>query len=367
VVISDITRPVPNRLILPPILGTLESAGIRRQDILILIATGIHRPNEGEELVELVGEEIASAYHVENHFSEDLASHRDLGLTSKGTRVLIDERYCEADLTVTTALIEPHLMAGYSGGRKAVCPGLASIETMKVMHGPGILEHPSASTGILDGNPFHEEALEIARMAGVDFNLNVALDENRDLIGVFAGDINDAHRAGCAFVEERVRVDVDPAPIVVTTCAGHPLDTTFYQAIKGPVGALDAVQEGGSILLLSACGEGIGSGPFTKLMHDTTDLDDFVEGLYDPSKFVIDQWQLEELAKVTRKASVYCFTEGLEDEVLKRLFVTPVASPEEGLQRLLDHHGADARILAIPEGPYVMPVARVQPPEGDGA
>ncbi|MEO2006219.1 MAG: nickel-dependent lactate racemase [Candidatus Poribacteria bacterium] len=367
VVISDITRPVPNRLILPPILGTIESAGIRRQDILILIATGIHRPNEGDELVELVGEEIASAYRVENHFSEDLASHRDLGLTSKGTRVLIDERYCEADLTVTTALIEPHLMAGYSGGRKAVCPGLASIETMKVMHGPGILEHPSASTGILDGNPFHEEALEIARMAGVDFNLNVALDENRDLIGVFAGDINDAHRAGCAFVEERVRVDVDPAPIVVTTCAGHPLDTTFYQAIKGPVGALDAVQEGGSILLLSACGEGIGSGPFTKLMHDTSDLDDFVEGLYDPSKFVIDQWQLEELAKVTRKASVYCFTEGLEDEVLKRLFVTPVASPEEGLQRLLDHHGADARILAIPEGPYVMPVARVQPPEGDGA
>ncbi|MBT3266042.1 nickel-dependent lactate racemase [Candidatus Poribacteria bacterium] len=360
VVISDITRPVPNRLILPPILQTLESAGIRRDDILILIATGIHRPNEGDELIELVGEAIASTYRVENHFSEDLESHRDLGKTSNGTRVLIDERYCAADLKVTTALIEPHLMAGYSGGRKAVCPGLASIETMKVMHGPGLLEHPSASTGILDGNPFHEEALEIARIAGVDFNLNVSLDENRALIGVFGGDINEAHRAGCAFVEERVRVDVEPAPIVVTTCAGHPLDQTFYQAIKGPVGALDAVQEGGSILLMSACNEGIGSPPFEKLMHDTTDLTEFVEGLYDPAKFVIDQWQLEELAKVTRKASVYCFTDGIEDDVLKRLFVTPVSSPEDGIRRLLDHHGADARILAIPEGPYVMPVAGSQ-------
>ena len=362
VVISDITRPVPNRLILPPILRTIEDAGVRREDILILIATGIHRPNEGDELIE----EIASAYRVENHFSEDLASHRDLGKTSKGTHVLIDERYCASDLKVTTALIEPHLMAGYSGGRKAVCPGLASIETMKVMHGPGILEHPAASTGILDGNPFHEEALEIARMAGVDFNLNVSLDENREVIGVFSGDINDAHRAGCAFVEERVRVDVEPAPIVVTTCAGHPLDQTFYQAIKGPVGALDAVQQGGSIVLMAACNEGIGSPPFEKLMHDTTDLTDFVEGLYDPARFVIDQWQLEELAKVTRKASIYCYTDGIADDILEQLFVTPVASPEEGIRRALEQHGADARVLAIPEGPYVMPVAN-QPPEGPGA
>lgn len=358
VVISDITRPVPNRLILPPILQTIESQGIARDDILILIATGIHRPNEGDELVELVGEEIARRYRVENHLSLDLASHRDLGRTSRGTRVWIDERYCAADLKVTTALIEPHLMAGYSGGRKAICPGLASIETMKVMHGPDLLEHPNAATGILDGNPFHEEATEIARLAGVDFIVNVAIDEERRLIGVFAGDLEKAHRAGCDFVAERANVPMEPAEIVVTTSAGYPLDQTFYQAIKGAVGALDAVLPGGSILVLAECAEGVGSPPFTSLVLDTGDLARFIEDLYDPAKFVVDQWQLEELAKVTRKASVYLFSDGLASEVQKRLFVTPVASPEEGIRQLMQIHGPSARIVAIPEGPYVLPTVK---------
>ncbi|GIX06724.1 MAG: hypothetical protein KatS3mg115_1127 [Candidatus Poribacteria bacterium] len=357
VVISDITRPVPNRLILPPILQTLEEAGIPRERILILIATGIHRPNEGEELIELVGEEIASQYRIENHYSGDLSSHKDLGPTSKGTPVLIDARYCEADLKITTALIEPHLMAGYSGGRKAICPGLASIETMKIMHGPGILEHPRSAPGILDGNPFHEEALEIARMAGCDFCLNVALDDQRRLIGVFAGEIDLAHRAGCAFVGERVTVPVEPAEIVVTTSAGYPLDRSFYQAIKGPVGALEAVRPGGSILLLAECCEGVGSPPFEKLVRETPSLEQFVQDLYRPEKFVVDQWQLEELAKVARKASVYMYSEGIDPEVMKELFVTPVESPEAGIQQLLELHGPDARIIAIPEGPYVIPVA----------
>lgn len=358
VVISDITRPVPNRIILPPILQTLESQGIARDDILILIATGIHRPNEGDELIELVGEEIARNYRVENHRSLDLSSHRDLGRTSRGTRVYIDERYCAADLKITTALIEPHLMAGYSGGRKAICPGLASIETMKVMHGPHLLEHPNASPGVLDGNPFHEEAVEIARMASVDFILNVAIDENRRLIGVFAGDLEVAHRKGCDFVAERVSVPVEPAEIVVTTSAGYPLDQTFYQAIKGAVGALDAVQPGGSILLLAECGEGVGSAPFTGLVRDTRTLEQFVHDLYDPAKFVVDQWQLEELAKVTRKASVYLFAEGIPSELQKELFVTPVASPEDGIAHLRRIHGSDARIVAIPEGPYVLPTVK---------
>jgi nickel-dependent lactate racemase len=358
VVISDITRPVPNRLILPPILRTLEDAGIPRGRILILVATGIHRPNLGHEIVELVGEEIAAAYRIENHMSQELASHRDLGRTSRGTRALIDGRYCAADLKVTTALIEPHLMAGYSGGRKAVCPGLASIETMKTMHGPDILEHPLAFCGVLDGNPFHEEALEMARMAGVDFVLNVAMDEQRRLIGVFAGELDAAHRAGCRFVAERCTVPVKPAEIVVTTSAGYPLDLTFYQAIKGPVGALDAVQSGGSILLLAECAEGVGSPPFRRLVHETSNLESFVEALYDPARFVIDQWQLEELAKVLRKASVYCFAEGIPFEQLKELFVVPVASPEEGIADLMEVYGPEARILAIPEGPYLLPVAQ---------
>ena len=246
VVISDITRPVPNELLLNGILGVLEGYGIARDDILILIATGVHRPNLGDELVRLVGAGIAGQYRIENHYATELDQHTDLGQTSRGTRALIDRRYCEADLKITTALVEPHLMAGYSGGRKAICPGLASLETMKIMHGPGILEHPNASPGVLDGNPFHEEALEIARMAGVDFIVNMALDEARQPVGVFAGELDAAHRRACAIVSQQTRVEVEPADIVVTSSAGAPLDATFYQAIKGPVGALSAVKPGGT-------------------------------------------------------------------------------------------------------------------------
>jgi len=166
-----------------------------------------------------------------------------------------------------------------------------------------------------------------------------------------------AHRAGCDFVAERVSVPVEPAEIVVTTSAGYPLDQTFYQAIKGAVGALDAVVPGGSILLLAECGEGVGSAPFTALVRGTHDLDRFVRDLYRPEQFVIDQWQLEELAKVTRKASVYLFSEGIPREVQKELFVTPVASPEEGIAELRRLYGDDARIVAIPEGPYLIPTA----------
>ena len=357
VVISDITRPVPNKIILPPILKTLEENGIQRENIILLVATGIHRPNEGRELEEMVGLEIMQNYKIVNHFSEKLNTHKYLGLTKNGTPVYVDKTYLESDLKITTALIEPHLMAGYSGGRKAICPGISSIETMKVMHGAKILEHPKTTTGVIEGNPFHEEATEIAKMAGVDFIVNVAIDRKRRLVGVFAGDLVTAHLAGIKFVEENAKIVLpSPVDIVLTTCAGYPLDATFYQAIKGLVGAMDIVKSGGSIILLSECIEGVGSEPFTELVIRTQDLQKFVEGLYDPENFVIDQWQLEELAKVARKADVYCYSDGIPYDVLGQLFVYPLKSPEEGINLALQKYGPNASIVAIPEGPYVLPV-----------
>jgi len=357
VVISDITRPVPNKIILPPILKTLEENGIQRENIILLVATGIHRPNEGKELEEMVGLEIMQNYKIVNHFSGKPDTHKYLGLTGNGTPVYVDKTYLEADLKITTALIEPHLMAGYSGGRKAICPGISSIETMKVMHGPKMLEHPKTTTGVIEGNPFHEEATEIAKMAGVDFIVNVTIDRKRRLVGVFAGDLVEAHLAGIEFVEENAKIVLPSlVDIVLTTCAGYPLDATFYQAIKGLVGAMDIVKLGGSMILLSECIEGVGSEPFTELVIRTQDLQKFVEGLYDPQNFVIDQWQLEELAKVARKADVYCYSDGIPYDVLGQLFVYPLKSPEEGINLALQKHGPNVSIVAIPEGPYILPV-----------
>ncbi|MDE0087897.1 MAG: nickel-dependent lactate racemase [Candidatus Poribacteria bacterium] len=355
IVISDITRPVPNQVILPPILETLEQAGISRDEITILIATGIHRPNEGNELEEMVGHSIMDSYRIVNHFSQKPEMHTHLGETRKGTPVYIDKTYLAADLKIITGLIEPHLMAGYSGGRKAICPGLASIETMKVMHGPELMEHPKSAVGILDGNPFHIEATEIALMAGVDFSLNVAIDKQRQITGVFAGDLVESHLTGAKFVEKNAKVTLsEPVDAVVVSSAGYPLDTTFYQAIKGLLTAVEIVKQGGSILLVAACSEGIGSKPFTDLLFKTDDLTAFVQGLYNPTNFVIDQWQLEELAKVARKADIYFYTDGIPYQQRSKLFVHPLKNPQEGIEELLIRYGEDVQIAAIPEGPYVL-------------
>ena len=289
IVISDVTRPVPNRVILPPILRTLERQGIPSEQITILIATGIHRPNEGKELEEMVGVDIMNNYRIVNHFSGKPETLKYLGVTQNRTPVYINRTYLESDLKIVTGLIEPHLMAGYSGGRKAICPGITSVETMKVMHGPHILEHPKASVGILEGNPFHREATEIAQMAGVDFCINVAIDDKRQITGVFAGDLVEAHLAGSKFVEKQATVTLpQPVDAVLVSSAGYPLDTTFYQAIKGILTAVEIVKSDGSIILVAECSQGIGSKPFTELVLTTRDLKQFVRDIYNPTKFVID-------------------------------------------------------------------------------
>ncbi len=357
ILICDITRPVPNELLLSHILPTLEEAGIPRDEILILIATGLHRPNEGDELVELVGAEIAANYRVENHHGKNLGEHTSLGTSQRGVPVWIDSRYVEADLKIATGLIEPHLMAGYSGGRKLICPGIAALETVKVWHGPQFLEHPKADCGYLEGNPVHEENTAIARMAGCDFIVNVTLDEKRQVTSVVAGDMEQAFLKGVQFVERVVKVAVgEPCDAVVTSSAGYPLDTTFYQSIKGLIGVLPIVKEGGTIIIAAGLTEGIGSPEFQQLFDENDTLDGFMQRILGKDYFVMDQWQLEELAKVCRKVKVKYVSDGIPAETLNGLFVETAESVEAAVADVLSEHGKDARIAVVPKGPYVMPV-----------
>src|SRR5947209_11671218 len=208
ILVCDITRPVPNRVVLPPLLRTLEEQGIARRDILILIATGLHRPNEGHELEEMLGPEIVANYRVANHRGKEGDEHDYLGTTPNGVPVHLDSRYVRADLKITTGLIEPHLMAGYSGGRKVICPGIAGLETVKVWHGPKFLEHPRADCGFLEGNPVHEENTRIAKMAGCDFIVNVAIDGQRRITWVGDGHMEEAWLEGVRFAENVVCVPV---------------------------------------------------------------------------------------------------------------------------------------------------------------
>jgi lactate racemase len=356
ILICDITRPVPNQLILPPLLRILEEQGISRKDILILVATGLHRPNEGAELDELVGADIAARYRVENHHGKRAEEHDFLGTTPKGVPVWLDARYVRADLKITTGLIEPHLMAGYSGGRKVICPGIAGLETVKVWHGPTFLEHPKADCGIVEGNPVHEENTRIALMAGCDFIVNVCLDGQRRVTWVGAGDMIRAWQEGVRFVESVVKVAVPEAlDVVVTSCAGYPLDTTWYQAVKGLTGALPIVKQGGTIVLAASLTEGLGSPEFQQVLSENPDLQAFKRRILGSDYFVMDQWQLEELAKVVERCRVKVVSHGLSADTLRKCHVEPVATVERAVADCLTEYGPSARVAVIPKGPYVLP------------
>jgi nickel-dependent lactate racemase len=356
VVVCDITRPVPNRLILPPLLRTIEAAGVPRDGITILVATGLHRPNEGDELIELVGEHVAANYRCVNHRGKAKEEHDYLGTTDNGVPIWIDNRYTRADLKITTGLIEPHLMAGYSGGRKVICPGIAGLETVKVWHGPRFLEHPKADAGIVEGNPVHEENTKIALKVGCDFIVNVCIDGQRRVTWLGAGDMVKAWEQGVAFCRDVVKAGVPrPADVVVTSCAGYPLDTTWYQAVKGLTGALPIVKEGGTIVLAASLTEGLGSPEFQKLLAENPDLHEFKRRIMGKDYFVMDQWQLEEMCKVVAKCKVKVVTHGLPAEVLRRCHVEPAESVERAVADSLAEYGPAATLAVIPKGPYVLP------------
>jgi lactate racemase len=357
ILICDITRPVPNRTILGPMLHVLSEAGIARERTLILVATGLHRPSTDAEKLEMLGAEIVASYPVEDHFGTRIDEHTLVGTSPRGIPAWIDSRYVRADLKIATGLIEPHLMAGYSGGRKLICPGVAALETVKRWHGPELLEHPNADCGILDGNPVHEENTAIARMAGCDFIVNVTLDSQRRVTSVVAGDMEQAFLEGVRFMSGVCRATVStPVDIVVTSSAGYPLDTTFYQAVKGLTGCLPIVKQGGTIIMVASMSEGLGSPEFQSLFRENPSLEVFMERILGKDYFVMDQWQLEELAKVRRKARVKIVSDGLPADVLASCFVEPVASVEVAVADSLAEYGPEAQIAVIPKGPYVLPV-----------
>jgi lactate racemase len=356
ITISDITRPVPNAVLLPPILDTLNGAGIPDVNILVVVGTGLHRPNTKSELREMVGDDILRRVEIVNHVARDESTLMHLGETPRGTPVWINRAFVEADLHIATSLIEPHLMAGFSGGRKAICPGMAGAKTMRIMHGPTLLSHELACEGHLEGNPFHEEATEIARMVGVDFIVNTALNENREVTGVFAGDLEAAHTEGCRFVAEQCSAELPrPADIILTTSAGYPLDLTFYQSVKAMTAALPGVKPGGTVIVAAACNEGIGSPEYTQLMAETTSVEQFRARISDPDFFVIDQWQTQEMCRALDKVDVLFYTDGLPADTIGSLLVTPVESVRAGLDAALHKHGQDALVAVIPDGPYVLP------------
>ncbi|MBI5441442.1 MAG: nickel-dependent lactate racemase [Deltaproteobacteria bacterium] len=355
VVVSDVTRPVPNPLLLGPILSTLEAAGIPRGEILILIATGIHRPSTPEEVARLVGADVAREYRVLDHLSKNLDDMVEVGRVSGSVPALVNRHYVERDLKVLTGFIEPHLWAGYSGGRKSILPGLSSVATLQYMHGPEMVAHPRCKYGILEGNPFHEAGLEIMRLAGADFLVNVTLDAKKRVTGVFSGHPVEAHLRGCEFLARHcVRELEEPLDFIVTTNAGAPLDCNLYQSVKGMSGAAPAVKRGGDILIASACFEGAGSPEFSALLEAVDSPRTFLERVLAKEFFVPDQWCLQEIYQVLLERNVWVYSEGFTAEELERYHFRPVRDVEQGVRDLLVRHGPEARWAVVPDGPMLI-------------
>ncbi|HXZ15110.1 MAG TPA: nickel-dependent lactate racemase [Roseiarcus sp.] len=359
ILICDITRPVPNRLFLRPMIETLTASGVPLDEISILVATGLHRPSLGGELAELVGDPwVLEHVRVENHYAREDADHVDLGRTrTRGTPVKLDRRFVEAALRIATGLVEPHFMAGWSGGRKVVAPGVAHHETIRTFHSARFMEDPLAVQCNLVGNPLHEEQLEIVRMLGEVHALNVVLDEDRDLVCTTFGEIVESHQAAVDFVAGATMVHVARRfSTVVTSSAGYPLDKTYYQTIKGMVTPIDILEPGGTLIIASECSEGFGSAAFRQAQMRLLELgpERFLATLTAKSLAEVDEWQTEMQLKPMRVGRIELHTTGLVGEDRRLTGVEMIDDVALAVERSIARSG-DPHVAVIPEGPYVVP------------
>ncbi|HDZ21125.1 hypothetical protein LCGC14_0094300 [marine sediment metagenome] len=363
ITISDITRPVPNKLFLPAMLDTLNAAGVADGRIVIIVGTGLHRPSTADELDVIVGSDILRRVEVIDHTAD---KPETLTKVSDDPPVSVCTRFVEADLRIVTGYIEPHFMAGFSGGRKGLCPALVDLKTLQRFHGYDTLADPRADNGILDDNPCHTIALTVARTVGVDFLFNVAITRDRQIAGIYCGDLEQAHLVGCRQVAEWTTAEIDgPFDFVITCGGGYPLDQTFYQTVKGMCTALPALGAATTLLQVSGCAEGVGSAAYAELMLKWAGnwrgfLADIQANRHETK---LDQWELQMQCRVLERIGVeklWLVTDGIDPDTQRRMNLSPILGDGPAptrAQRAIDTYTAshpNARTAIIPEGPYTM-------------
>ncbi|MDD5261945.1 MAG: nickel-dependent lactate racemase [Methylacidiphilales bacterium] len=357
IVFTDITRPTPNDRLIPWILAYLEDAGVKRDQITLLNGLGTHRPNTREELCKMLTAGVVEHYRVLNHEPENPEALAQMGHTRAGVPVLLNKHLLAADLRIITGFIEPHFFAGFSGGPKGIMPGVAGLQTVISNHGRANIGSPNAAFGITVGNPVWEEMRDIALRAGFSFLVNVALNERREITGIFAGDLIAAHAEGIEFVRASAMQPVEqPFEIVISTNSGYPLDLNLYQAVKGMSAAARIVKEGGSIIMAAECREGIpASSPFYKLLRQAGRPERVLE-LIAESTFP-EQWQSQIQALIQRHAKVYLYS-SLDPEEVKLAHLVPCPDIAGLVLEQIAKLGPSARIAVLPQGPLTIPYLR---------
>lgn len=353
IVFSDVTRPTPNHLILPAVLA--ELGHVPRSRITLFEALGTHRQNTKHELQEMLGKELVDGYRIVQNNAFDASTQIRLGTSSQGHEVWLNREFAACDIKILTGFIEPHLFAGFSGGPKAVLPGMAGLETVLGNHDARMTGHPKATWGITEGNPMWEEMREAAHMIGPSFLLNVALNRDKAITAVFAGDLDTAHQRGCAFVRETAMVAVPhPFDIVITSNSGYPLDLNLYQAVKGMSAAAQVVRQGGAIIIAADCWDGIPEhGLYGEMLRQAGSPQAVLEMIGAPGFRKQDQWQVQVQAQVQLKADVYVYSHNLSDEQISSALLLPCRSIEETASRLMEA-GGGSWVCVVPEGPQVV-------------
>jgi nickel-dependent lactate racemase len=359
IVISDMTRPVPNQTILPPILETVAAAGIPREQVVIVNGTGMHRACTRDELLAMVGPEILGGYRIAQHDARDRSSLAFVAKSARGVDVSVNAEYLRADVRILTGFVEPHIFAGYSGGGKAVLPGVAGADIIMSNHGVDMLNHPKATWCETDGNPIFEEMRDVALATRPTFLVNVSLNQKKEITGVFAGEMVAAHDAGIAQAGRQALHPIPhPYDIVVTTNMGYPADISLYQAVKGASAAARAVREGGAIILAAECSEGLGREDYVELLTSEASMAALMHKLSTPGFAQYDQWGVQCLALVQRRADLYLHS-SMPGETVRSGHVIPCddvsATVRELAQRHRAEHGGEPSIAVLPYGHLAVP------------
>jgi len=358
IIFSDITRATPYDILLPALFS--EMGHVPKEQFVLFNAAGTHRANTDEELERILGPGILGNYRIVQNDCDDEDSHRYIGMTSGGNEVKILSEFLDCDVKILTGFIEPHFFAGYSGGGKAIMPGLAMLQTVQYNHRAVHMDHPKARWGITEGNPLWEDVREAARMAEPTFLLNIALNRNKEVTAVFAGDFEEAHKAGCSYVKEHAMSPVDEAyDIVITSNSGYPLDLNMYQSVKGMSAASQIVKEGGHIIIAADCWDGIPAhGKYGQLLTEAESLDELLSRIRTPGFAMQDMWQAQIHALICKKATVHFYSGNLSDEQIREGFMEPCRDIGERVRKILNNLGPDARICVLPEGPQTIPYVK---------
>lgn len=352
---SDHTRPVPSKLIVPPMLREIRE-GNPDADITILISTGCHRETTKDELVSKFGQEIVDTEKIIIHDCDDAENLANIGTLPSGGQCLINRLAAEADLLVAEGFIEPHFFAGFSGGRKSVLPGVAARETVLANHCSEFIAHSKARTGILEGNPIHEDMLWAAKKANLRYIVNVVLNGEKEVIYAVAGELEAAHKKGTDFLFSLCGAETKPADIVISTNGGYPLDQNVYQAVKGMTAAEAAVKEGGVIIMLSASNDGVGGDHFYHQLADEENIHKTMAQFLNRGRneTVPDQWQTQIFIRVLQRAKVI-FVSQVDPAVVEKLHMIPAANLEDAMEKAKKLIGKETpAITAIPDGVAVM-------------